>query len=281
MGGANRPPTDAELAPDASTYRARRSTRARAASRPGLSYAPGLFATIDELTALAGRRRGRAAVPHAHAVRTRRRRGIGRARRSRRPSGRGVELNISHLYPARGPGARGGRRAARMIDDARGRGLDVTFDLTVFPRGGGAWVQSLPRGRATAAWPGLRRVIRDPESRRGCVAYFEGPDVDWWMADWDDQLIVQGQPAGAGAPGRPDRSARSRASGARRRMDTALDLVIEEGQFWIAPTIKRQARPRSADRQPAGRADRRRVRRPSGAATATSGSCPRASGRSR
>ena len=71
------------------------------------------------------------------------------------------------------------------------------------------------------------------------VEYLQGPDVDWWMADWDDQLICK-----VNRPELADLAGRSIGEIARERgqapMDTALDLVLEDGQFWIAPTIKSQ-----------------------------------------
>ena len=59
------------------------------------------------------------------------------------------------------------------------------------------------------------------------------------MSDWDDQLICK-----VNRPELADLAGRSIGEIARERgqapMDTALDLVLEDGQFWIAPTIKSQ-----------------------------------------
>jgi len=60
-----------------------------------------------------------------------------------------------------------------------------------------------------------------------------------WSADWEDQLIVKiNRPANASLVGR------TIADVARERgiepIDAALDLIVEDGQFWVAPHIKLQ-----------------------------------------
>lgn len=59
------------------------------------------------------------------------------------------------------------------------------------------------------------------------------------MADWDDQVICKvNRTENAHLAGRTvGEIARERG---QEPIDTALDLVLEDGQFWIAPTIKDQ-----------------------------------------
>ena len=134
------------------------------------------------------------------------------ARRSRRPSGAGSSSTSRTCIRPPTWRPRPPTSCSGMLDDARGRGLDVTFDLTVFQRGGGAWVQSLPAWARDGGQAGTAAVIRDPASRARLVEYLEGPDVDWWMADWDDQLICKVNRPGARRPGRQvDRRDRPRA----------------------------------------------------------------------
>jgi N-acyl-D-aspartate/D-glutamate deacylase len=59
------------------------------------------------------------------------------------------------------------------------------------------------------------------------------------MANWDDQVICKvNRPENAYLAGRSiGEIARERG---QAPIDTALDLVLEDGQFWIAPTIKDQ-----------------------------------------
>jgi N-acyl-D-amino-acid deacylase len=238
VGSAARLPTTAELArmieliDDAIDQGARGFTT-------GLSYAPGLFADLDELTALAGAAAKRGRPYHTHmrygpdGVPASVREALATAERT------GVELNISHMYPHGDLPPEAADDLLEMLDAARGRGLEVTFDLTVFQRGGGAWVQSLPAWARDGGQAGTAAVIRDPVSRARLVEYLQGPSVDWWMADWDDQLICK-----VNQPELADLTGRSIGEIARERgqapIDTALDIVLEDGQFWIAPTIKSQ-----------------------------------------
>lgn len=238
VGSANRPPTADELGRMVDLIGEAIDQGARGFTT-GLSYAPGLFATTDELVTLAGAAAARGRPYHTHmrygpeGVVASVQEALETAERS------GVELNISHMYPHADRAPEAADELLELLDDARARGLDVTFDLTVFPRGGGAWVQSLPEWARDGGQAGTAAVIRDPGSRARLVAYLEGPDVDWWMADWDDQLICK-----VNRPELADLAGRSIGEIARERgqapMDTALDLVLEDGQFWIAPTIKSQ-----------------------------------------
>ncbi len=205
----------------------------------GLSYAPGLFADIDELATLAGAAAARGRPYHTHmrygpdGVQASVREALETAERS------GVELNISHLYPHADLPAEAADDLLDLLDAARSRGLEVTFDLTVFQRGGGAWVQSLPAWARDGGQAGTAAVIRDPSSRARLIHYLDGPNVDWWMTDWDDQLICK-----VNRPELADLAGRTIGEIARERgvapIDAALDLVLEDGQFWVAPTIKSQ-----------------------------------------
>ncbi len=238
IGTADRPPTAAELdrmcglVGDAIDEGARGFTT-------GLSYAPGTFAGIDELVALAGVAARRGLTYHTHMrygdldVRGSLAEAIETARRS------GATLNVSHLYPRANQPVEEADLLLGMLDEARAEGLTVTFDLTVFPRGGGAWVQSLPGWARDGGHAGTVALLRDPSSRARIIDALTAPDADFFLADWEDQVICK--------VNRPEHSAltgRSIGEIARERgrspIETALDLVIEDGQFWIAPTIKDQ-----------------------------------------
>lgn len=237
MGGEQRAPSSDELARMQSLIAEAFDQGARGFST-GLSYAPGTFASTDELVALT-KVAARAGKPyHTHmryddrGVRASVAEAIETAERS------GVELNISHLYPRPSDPADEADRYITMIEEARARGVRVTWDTTVFPRGGGAWVQSLPLWALDGGMSAMQERLRDPEVRKRIRAHFEDPNFDW-ADNWDDQLIVK--------VNRPEsRALIGRMVGdiAREReidpLDAALDLVIEEGQFWVAPVIKRQ-----------------------------------------
>lgn len=237
MGGDKRAPSADELARMQSLMAEAFDQGARGFST-GLSYAPGTFAGIDELVALASVA-ARAGKPyHTHmryddrGVRASIEEALTTAERS------GVELNISHLYPRPSDPPDEADRYIAMIEAARARGIRVTWDTTVFPRGGGAWVQSLPIWALDGGMHAMRERLRDPDVRRRIRAQFEDPNFDW-ADDWDDQLIVKvSRPESRGLIGRMIGDI------ARERgidpLDAALDLVVEEGQFWVAPVIKRQ-----------------------------------------
>jgi N-acyl-D-amino-acid deacylase len=238
IGSANRPPTPGELDRMRSLIREAIDQGARGFTT-GLSYAPGLFATVDELATLAG-----VAAEHGLTYHTHMRYGDPDVRGSVREAldtadRAGVILNISHMYPRANQPVEEADVLLAMLDDARGRGVEVTFDLTIFNRGGGAWIQSLPGWARDGGSAATEAAIRDPASRARLVAFLTGPDADYWMADWDDQVICK-----VNRPENVDLAGRSIGDIARERgtlpVETALDLVLEDGQFWIAPTIKDQ-----------------------------------------
>ncbi|HEV8489937.1 MAG TPA: D-aminoacylase [Candidatus Limnocylindrales bacterium] len=238
VGGANRPPTAAELQRMRSLVREAIDQGARGFTT-GLSYAPGLFASVEELAALAGVAADRGLAYHTHmrygdlGVRRSVEEALDTAERA------GVTLNISHMYPRANEPLEEADVLLGMLDEARARGVEVTFDLTIFPRGGGAWVQSLPGWARDGGSAATQAVIRDPESRARLVEELSRPDADFWMANWDDQVICK-----VNRPEYEHLTGRTVGELARERgqepIDTALDLVLEDGQFWIAPTIKDQ-----------------------------------------
>lgn len=239
MGSAQRGPTPAELETMKAKLREGMREGARGFST-GLSYAPGTFATIEELTELT-----RVAAEEGWPYHTHMRYGestvaeslaeaIATAERS------GVELNVSHLYPRPIDPPDEADRLIGMIEAARARGLRVTWDTTVFPRGGGAWVQSLPLWALDGGMSAMQERLRDADARRRIREFIERDSETAWAAQWDDQLIVKVNRPEA----RPLIGRTIGAIAAERGvdpLDQALDLVIEEGQFWVAPIIKRQA----------------------------------------
>lgn len=238
IGGANRPPTPSELERMRELVREAIDEGARGFTT-GLSYAPGLFAAVEELAALAAVAAERGLTYHTHMrygdpdIRGSVEEALLTAERS------GVVLNISHMYPRANQPVEEADLLLAMLDRARERGVESTFDLTIFNRGGGAWVQSLPAWARDGGSKGTEAVIRDPTGRARLIDFLTGPDADFWMADWDDQVICK-----VSRPENGDLAGRSIGEIARERgrppVETALDLVLEDGQFWIAPTIKDQ-----------------------------------------
>ena len=239
MGSAQRGPTTGELQRMKDLLREGMREGARGFST-GLSYAPGTFATIEELTELTGVAAEEGWPYHTHmrygesTVGESLEEAIATAERS------GVELNVSHLYPRPIDPPNEADRLIGMIEAARARGVRVTWDTTVFPRGGGAWVQSLPLWALDGGMTAMQARLHDPDVRRRIREFLERDTETAWAEQWDDQLIVKVNRTEARAlVGRTiGEVARERAADP---LDTALDLVIEEGQFWVAPVIKRQA----------------------------------------
>lgn len=238
VGTADRPPSRAELDRMCALVREAIDEGARGFTT-GLSYAPGTFAAVDELAALAGVAAERGLTYHTHMrygdldVRGSVAEALETARRA------DVTLNISHLYPRANQPLEEADVLLAMLDAARADGMEVTFDLTMFPRGGGAWIQSLPNWARDGGNSGTAALIRDPASRARIIEALTGPDADFFLADWDDQVICK-----VNRPENEHLAGRTIGEIARERgaapIDTALDLVLEDGQFWIAPTIKDQ-----------------------------------------
>ena len=237
MGTADRPPTLIELDRMQGLLRESFASGARGLST-GLTYAPGMFAEADEITALASvaaqaglpyhthMRYGWAGGVYGSVVES-----IDHARAA------GVELNISHLYPSPDAPEDEPQRYFELIETANAEGIDVTFDVTVFNRGGGAWVQVLPKWARDGGLDATVGRLADPEQRARIVA--EVSRQQDWSADWDDQLIVKiNRPENAALVGHT--VAEVAAGRGQQPLETALDLVIEDGQFWVAPRIKAQ-----------------------------------------
>ena len=241
MGSEQRGPTPDELRRMKDLLRESLREGGRGFST-GLSYAPGCFATIDELTELTTVAREEGRPYHTH-MRYGDLRTIGSLKEAIATAERsGVELEISHLHPGPMDELDDAPRIIDLIGAARARGLRVAWDNTVFPRGGGAWVQNLPLWALDGGMAAMTSRLRDPEVRariRAHIRDHEMPRHLDWDAYFDDQLIVKvNRPEATGLVGQ------SVGDVARERgidpLDAALDLVIEEGQFWVAGVIKRQ-----------------------------------------
>ena len=82
-------------------------------------------------------------------------------------------------------------------------------------------------------------IIRDRAGRARLIEALAEPDPESWATDWDDQVICK-----VNSPANEHLFGRTIGEIARERgqapVDTALDLVLEDGQFWVAPTIEDQ-----------------------------------------
>src|SRR5262249_58734840 len=126
IGSANVSPTAAQLDRMQGLLRDGLQEGARGFST-GLSYAPGLFADLDELVALASVAAAEGSPYHTHMryglqpIRYSLAEAIETAERS------GMELNVSHLYPRPTDPLDEAAYYPAMIEASRARGEPVTF----------------------------------------------------------------------------------------------------------------------------------------------------------
>lgn len=235
VGSESRAPTDDELRAMAALARLSIEQGALGVST-GLSYPPGLYAETREIVALA-----RAAARSGRRYHTHMRYGGAPVRESLEEAietGRRAEcqVNVSHLYPTADDGDNEANVLLEMIDGENERGGDVTFDLTLFTRGGGAWSQSLPGWALEGGLAALTGRVEDPAQRQRLLS--EVIDLNR-TRDWDDDLIVKvSGPESSSLVGRSIGDL-ARDSG-RSPEETVIELLRNDPQFWIAPTIKRQ-----------------------------------------
>lgn len=227
MGFAARPATPAELARMAGLLEEAMAEGAAGLSS-GLYYAPGLFATRAEVTALArvAARRGGFYATHLRneaegllesldeAI------GIGRAA--------GVPVHVSHLKAA-------GRRnwaladaAVAQIEAARAEGLDVTADVYPYHFSSTSLLAVIPPWAQEGGVPALLARIADPNTRAAIIGQIKDGMPGWenifHNAGWEQILIsAVGTPEGRQWEGRSVADI-ARAAG-KDPFDCALDII--------------------------------------------------------
>lgn len=131
----------------------------------GLVYPPSAFAETAELVALAETVREEGGVLAAH------------VRSYEAHLLRSIEEFIAILEAARAPGLlshlqSAGRpnwgqipKALALLEDARARGVDISFDMYPYPAGSSYMLQLLPPSAQEGGMPALLARLRDPDSR--------------------------------------------------------------------------------------------------------------------
>jgi N-acyl-D-amino-acid deacylase len=243
MGQAARPPIKEELSVMKAELAKALEQGARGLSS-GLTYAPGRFSEVEELVELGKVVRRHNGIYHTH-LRDYTRfliEALGEAIRVGEEAG--IPVNVSHMYPAAPPyWGEMAYEATALFEAARERGVEATFDITPWTRGGGPYMQSLPDWAQEGGVAALKQRLEDPATRQEIARQLEEGAPDWkgWLPiDWEDQLIAR--------TGREENEAwagRTIADLAEERglppAETALILLLEDdGQFWVAGTIKSQ-----------------------------------------
>ena len=106
-----------------------------------------------------------------------------------------LPVNISHMNPA-SPEFWGepAVKATEMIEGSRKNGVEITFDVTVWTRGGGPYLQMLPDWAQEGGFFSLKSRIEDPQTRKKIAYQLDNGLPDWkgWIyLEWDDQLICR------------------------------------------------------------------------------------------
>lgn len=211
----------------------------------GLTYAPGRFSDADELVELAQVVNQHNGIYHTHM------RGYFRdppdsmldSIREAIHVGEevGVKVNISHMNPPKG--CEVAEKATALVDEARARGVKVTFDITIWTRGGGPFMQTLPSWAQEGGFASLKERLEDLRTRQEIARQLEEGDPDskgWSPPEWEDAVIARtGRPEHSSWAGRTiDELAEERGL---PPAETALILLLEDdGQYWTAGTIKLQ-----------------------------------------
>lgn len=242
MGQENRPPTEDEMAVMKSELD-RALEQGAIGLSSGLTYAPGRFCEADELVEL-----GKVVARHGGAYHTHMRDYTRFLLDSIEESIRvgeeaGIPVNTSHTYPA-GKEFWGelAHKATDLVDAARSRSVEVTFDITPWTRGGGPFMQLLPSWAQEGGVAGMKARLADTATRARISQ--DMAESNRWKGrleiPWDDQIVARvGKKAHHAWVGRT--IAEISAERGLPPAEGALIMLLEDdGQFWTAPTTKSQ-----------------------------------------
>lgn len=192
MGLADRPPTEAELDRMRSLVRDAAEDGVVGFST-GLIYAPGTFATTDELIAIAAdaAAAGLLYSTHMRNEGTKLAEAVQEALTISRRSG--IRLEISHLKAA-GKAAWGTvGQALELIEDARRAGLDVGADQYPYTASSTTMTASLPAWAMDGGVPALLARLADPVQTERIITEL---DAEHGRTYWPDRTVIAHTPAG-------------------------------------------------------------------------------------
>jgi N-acyl-D-amino-acid deacylase len=186
MGSADRPPTKSEL--DRMRALVRDAARDGVVGlSTGLIYAPGTFASTDEVVAIATEAAGAGLLYSTHLRNegTKLAEAVEEALAISRRSG--VRLEISHLKAA-GKAAWGTvGQALELIEDARRAGLDVGADQYPYTASSTTMTASLPAWAMDGGVPALLARLADPGETERIVAEL---DAEFQHTYWPDRTVI-------------------------------------------------------------------------------------------
>jgi N-acyl-D-aspartate/D-glutamate deacylase len=192
----------------------------------GLIYAPGSYATTEEIVAIA-RRAAAAGGFYASHIRGEGATLLDAVREAIRV-GRdgGLPVQVSHIKAAGRPNWGKVADALALIDAARAEGLDVRADAYPYTASSTTLRTLLPDWALEGGIEPMLERLRDAGARKRIRAELTG-DAETLARglDWDDIMIAY-------APSRPDAQGRRLGEIARARgadpLDTAFDLILAE-----------------------------------------------------
>lgn len=254
IGEEDRAPTPAELA-----EMERLVDQAMRDGAHGLStaliYPPGIYASTEELVALA-----KVAARHGGVYSTHMRNESAELLAAIDESlhigeAAGIPVHIYHLKAAGRENWPLMQQAVERIEAARQRGLQVTADIYPYVRNGLGLVALIPPHHFAQGAAAFLPTLSDPAVRKAVRAELEAPARDWenWYrhtgSDWDKVLIT-----GAGKWPEPKAVAgKSVAAAARDAGRDVWDMffdLVQAGGVEVAPESMDEAQKRLALQQP-------------------------------
>ena len=165
VGWNDRPATDAEIVDMRSVVRESMEEGAWGLST-GLDYAPGSFASTDELVALSEETARMGGFYHTHTRSDLRAEGLLAPWEEALDIGRrsGIPLHMTH-YRQSAQGVGSHLDYIGLIEDARAEGMDVTFDCYTYPYSGTSIVIALPEWSKDGGPERLMAALKDPDDR--------------------------------------------------------------------------------------------------------------------
>lgn len=229
MGSDDRAPTEAELAEMKRLVREGIEQGAVGLSS-GLTYAPGMYATDDELVELCAvmRETGGYYTPHHRNYGSHALEGYAACFEIARRAG--IPLHLAHAHLGFPPNRGKAPQLLAMIDEARAAGIDVTLDTYPY-LASSTYLHSVLPGWMNAGGPAETVArLRDPGLRERLRVEIEAEGTDGWQGipvDWETAVVAGVRTAAnAGYVGKTVAGAAAEAG--KRPIDFVCELLAEE-----------------------------------------------------